>query len=161
MIAPKFRIFDPIDGTWYCATEEYLWTKDQAKATLADEETFAACAGGNPLFEAQWVRVYDAPEEKAPEEKAPEAIVVRSRGFDMAPNATSRAELLLGMCDEDDEKFADIVTAFALASSAVERLPDGRHKSLAATALEDAFTRAVYAVMGVGGILPSQKRVPK
>lgn len=154
--APKFRIFDPIDGTWYCATEEYLWSFLQSEATLADEAKLNELAA-TPELLTRWVRVYDAREEKAPE-----AIVVRSRGFDMAPNATSRAELLLGMCDADDEKFSDVVTAFALASSAVERLPEGRHKSLAATALEDAFTRAVYAVMGVGGILPSQKkRVPK
>lgn len=58
----------------------------------------------------------------------------------------------------EDEPLHDLAVAFSIASEAVERLPDGRHKALARAHLEDAFQRAVYAAMGVQGLTPIPKR---
>lgn len=69
----------------------------------------------------------------------------------LRPEGVHGAEIATG--PTEDEVVAEVVAAFTHTSEVLaSRLRDGRQKSLALTHLEDAFTRAVYAAMGLEGL---------
>lgn len=49
------------------------------------------------------------------------------------------------MSDKADSLLLEVRGTFALARNMLDRLPDGRMKSLAITSLEEAFSRAIMS----------------
>lgn len=55
---------------------------------------------------------------------------------------------------EGDQALVELTMAYSLVEAALEKLPASRNRALAKTNLEDSFSRAVFAALGVDSALP-------